>query len=307
MGTGKAKAERKAKVRNGRGRERGSLVRRDARGLAHLVIQRDADGQPRGLALSRPLFGEPWQNEVALAAATTAHAMLADGYTFSAAAALGKNAMAGTSKLADGALAQSPDRPPACRAGCAHCCHQAVGVTPPEVFAIYDHLRATRTADELAAIVARLRVADDRTRGLAAVDRLSPEYPCPFLDDARCSIYEVRPLSCRGTNSLDAAACERNLRDPAARAAFVAGAGSVPCYLEPFRAFHAVTAGLQLALDELHGLEVVPLELTAAMRILADDPEGVPAQWLGGKDPFAAAHGGDNTHDPRHKQLSGRV
>jgi len=295
-------------VKKKRDRKRAPLVRRDARGLAHLVIQRDADGRTRGLALSRPLFGEAWQNDVALAAATTAHAMLSAGYTFASAAALGRNAMAGASRLADGALAQSPDRPPACRAGCAHCCHQAVGVTAPEVFAILDHLRATRTADELDAIIARIRAADDRTRGLAATERLSPDHPCPFLEeDARCSVYEARPLSCRGTNSLDASACERNLRDPAARAAFVAGDASVPCYLEPFRAFHAVTAGLQLALDELHGLEVLPLELTAAMRILADDPDAVSAQWLGGKDPFAAARGGDNTHDPRQTQLSGRV
>jgi hypothetical protein len=283
------------------------LVQRDGHGRAHLVIQRDDEGRPRGLALSRPVFSEAWQNDVAVAAAGTAHGLLSAGYTFAAAAALGRNAMAGTSKLVDGALAQSPDRPPACHAGCAHCCHQAVGVTAPEVFAVYDHLRATRSAGELDAVVARLRAADDRTRGLAAADRLSPDHPCPFLEDARCSIYEVRPLSCRGTNSLDAAACERNLRDPAARAAFVAGTASVPCYLEPFRAFHAVTAGVQLALDELHGLEVLPLELTAAMRILADDPDAVPAQWLGGKDPFAGARGGDNTRDPRHAELSGRV
>jgi hypothetical protein len=290
-------------------RSPGALVQRDARGRAHLVIQRDGQGRATGLALTRPLFSEGWQNDVALAAATTAHSMLAEGHTFAAAAALGQNAMEGTSKLADGALAQSSDRPPACRAGCAHCCHQAVGVTAPEVFAIWNHLRTTRTPAELDAVVARVRAADDRTRGMTATDRLSPEHPCPFLDDedARCAIYAARPLSCRGTNSLDAAACERNLRDADTRAAFVAGAASVPCYLEPFRAFHAVTAGLQLALDELHGLEVLPLELTAAMRILADDPDAVPAQWLGGKDPFAAARGGDNTHDPRHRELTGRV
>ena len=75
----------------------------------------------------------------------------------------------------------------------------------------------------------------------------------------------------------------------------------MPCYLEPMRAFHAVTAGLQLALDQLHGLEGTPLELTAAMRIMFDDPDKVPAQWLGGKDPFAAARDGDDTHDPRER------
>lgn len=294
-------------MKSKKGRNKRRVVERDARGRAHLVIERDADGQTVGMALSRALFEEAWQNDVALAAAGTAHATLADDYTFAGAAEVGKSAMQGASKLVDGALAQSPDRPPACRAGCAHCCYQAVGVTPPEVFAIYDHLRATRTAGELDAALARVRDADDRTRRLPAAERLSPEHPCPFLVAERCSIYEVRPLSCRGTNSLDAAACERNLRDPEAHAAFVAGKASVPCYLEPIRAFHAVTAGLQIALDELHGLEVLPLELTAAIRILADDPEGVPARWLGGKDPFAAARGGDNTGDPRQHALSGRA
>jgi hypothetical protein len=281
-------------------------VRRDEQGRAHLVIQRDGDGRTVGLTLSRPVFDDAWQNDVAVATAATAHGLLRDGHTLAQAVALGRSAMAGTSKIAEGALAQSPERPPACGAGCAHCCHQAVGVTPPEVFAIYDHLRATRPADALAAVVARIRDADDRTRGMTSAERLSPDLPCPFLDDARCSIYEVRPLSCRGTNSLDAIACERSLRDPDARAALLAGSAGVPCYVEPFRAVHAVTAGLQLALDELHGLEAQPLELTAAMRILADDPDGVPAQWLGGKNPFAAARGGDNSDDPRIRALSGR-
>lgn len=286
---------------------RGSAVRRDAQGRAHLVIQRDGQGREVGLALSQAVFKDGWQNDVAVATAATARAMLGADYTPGQAAALGRSAMAATSKIVDGALAQSPDRPPACRAGCAHCCHQAVGVTPPEVFAIYEHLRASRTPDELTALAETVAVADDQTRGMAAADRLSPRFPCPFLIDARCSIYEARPLSCRGTNSLDAAACERNLRDPEARAAFLAGTASVPCYLEPFRAGHAVTAGLQMALDQLHGLEVLPLELTAAMRIMIDDPDGVPQRWLGGKDPFAAARGGDVTDDPRIRELSGRI
>ena len=289
-----------------RSSKRAGGVRRDAQGRAHLVIQRDGYGREAGLALSQPLFRDPWQDDVAVAVAAKAHAMLREGHTPAQAAALGRDAMAATSKIVDGALAQSTDRPPACRAGCAHCCHQAVGVTPPEVIAIHEHLRATRSADELTAFAARLRIADDRTRGLTPAERQSPEFPCPFLVDARCSIYEVRPLSCRGTNSLDAAACERNLHDPTSRAAFLAGEVGTPCYLEPFRASHAVTAGLQMALDQLHGLEVVPLELTAAMRIMLDEPDAVPQAWLGGKDPFAGARGADTTDDPRIRELSGR-
>jgi putative zinc- or iron-chelating protein len=294
-----------SKAKGKKQKSRAAPVRRDAQGRAHLIIQRDEYGTPLGVALDGPLFQEQWQNELALATAATTNQMLNQAYTPEQAAALGRNAMVGTSTMADGLIAQSPNPPPACRAGCAHCCHQTVGVTAPEVFAIHAHLRATRTPDELDAVAGRIRAADDRTRGMASLDRVSPDLPCPFLVDERCSIYEARPLACRGTNSLDASACERSLHDPATRAAFLAGTVSVPCYLEPMRAFHAVTAGLQLALDQLHGLEVTPLELTAAMRIMIDDPDTVPEQWLGGKDPFAAARGGDNTHDPRNRKLSG--
>ena len=64
---------------------------------------------------------------------------------------------------------------------------------------------------------------------------------------------------------------------------------------------------MQLALDELHGLEVLPLELTAAMRIMIDDPDTTPQRWLGGQDPFQAARGGDATDDPRIRTLSGKT
>jgi len=282
------------------------VVDRDAAGRAHLVVHRDGRGRADRLALSRPLFNDQWQNDVAIAAASTADAFLTAGRTPEKAIALGRNAMAGTSKIVDGALAISPDRPLACRAGCAHCCHQAVGVSPPEVFAIYDHLRATRTPGKLEVTVGRIRDADDRTRGMTSAERISPDLPCPFLEEDRCSIYEVRPLPCRGTNSLDAAVCERALREPEARAAFLAGALSIPCFVEPIRAFHAVAAGMQLGLSELHGLQMLPLELTAAMRILVDAPEIVPQRWLAGEDPFEAARGGDNTNDAWIGELSGR-
>jgi Fe-S-cluster containining protein len=282
-------------------------ARRDEQGRAHLVIHGDPRGGHR-LTLSAPMFNDAWQDEVALGAASTAHALLAAGHTLENAVALGRKAMAGTSTIVEGLLSRSPDQAPACRSGCAHCCHQAVGVSAPEVFAIHDHLRATRSATALAAITQHIRDADDETRGLSSTERLSPAHPCPFLDreDARCSIYEVRPLPCRGTNSLDADACAEVLDDPTARAAFLAGKRPIPCFVEPIRAFHAVAAGMQLALDEVHGLEVLPLELTAAMRILLDDPEGTPAAWLAGRDPFKAARGGDNSNNPGSTELSGR-
>jgi hypothetical protein len=274
---------------------------------ARLLIHRDAQGRTHLVTLSQPLFNESWQNNVATATANTALALLGEAQTVDKAVELAQSAMAGTSKIAEGALRLSPGRQVACQSGCSHCCHQAVGVSAPEVFAIYRHLQATRTPGQLESAAERIREADDKTRGMTASDRLSPALPCPFLESDRCSIYEVRPLACRGTNSLDAAACDRALRDPETRAAFLAGTFPVPCFLEPIRAFHAVAAGMQVALHELHGLQMLPLELTAAMRIMVDQPETVPARWLAGEDPFQPARGGDTTDDPRIRELSGRT
>jgi len=253
------------------------------------------------------VFEDAWQNDLALGAATAAHAALAAAHAPAGAAALGRTVMDATSALIDGLLAKAGDRPVACHGGCAHCCYQAVGVSVPEILALEAHIRATRTPEQLERLIDGVRAADDRTRGMTSAQRLSPELPCPFLDvaDGRCTVYEARPLACRGTNSLDAEACAELLREPAARAAFVAGERTFPCYLEPVRGFHALSAGLQLALDELHGLETKPLELTAAMRILLDDPRAAD-EWLAGRDPFQAARGADSTDNPRIAALSGR-
>jgi hypothetical protein len=298
--------EAKRAARKKAAQTRQERVVRDGQGRAHLAIVRDATGVPVRLALSAPLFNEEWQNGVALAAASTAHGLMSERRTLGQAVAVAERAMRGTSQLVDGMLARAPLGELACRAGCGHCCHQVVGATAPEVLAIYEHLRTTRTPDELARVASRIVDAEEKARGLTQDERTSPELPCPFLEEERCSVYEVRPLACRGKTSLDAAACERTLREPEARAAYLAGALTVPCYVEPLRAFHAVSAGVQLALHELHGLRTSPLELKAAMRIVVDDPDGVPARWLAGEDPFEGARGADGTDDARLTALSGR-
>jgi hypothetical protein len=95
-------------------------------------------------------------------------------------------------------------------------------------------------------------------------------------------------------NSLDAEECKARLRDPDARAAFLASGSGGRSFMEPIRAFHAVSAGLQLSLSELYGLDMRPLELTAALDALLNGPESSVAEWLSGKPSFESALGGDN-------------
>ena len=280
---------------------------RDAAGRVHLVIQRDAASGAESVALAAPLFEEDWQNELAVAAAQTAHGTLARETSLDAVVALARSAMDAAERLIGTLLARAPEGAVACRAGCDHCCYQSVGVTPPEALAIFDHLSRTLSDAALERFGAPVAAARARTRDLSTGDRFSPEHPCVFLEAGRCTIYEVRPLACRGMNALDAGACEKRLRDPEARAAFLAGGAAGQSFMEPIRAFHAVSAGLQLGAAELHGLDMRPLDLTGALDLLLNGPASLPDAWIAGGKPFESARGSDGREQPGLDALSGRV
>jgi Fe-S-cluster containining protein len=249
------------------------------------------------------VFREAWQDDIAAAAANTAYAVLRGEPSVDAAVELARDAMAATSRLAAGLLARAPEGAVACRAGCDHCCYHSVGVTPPEALAIADHLRATLSDAELARVAQHVSGCHDRTRGLTSAERFSPDHPCPFLQSGRCSIYEVRPLSCRGMNSLDAGECATRLRDPEARAEFLARGVGGRSFMEPIRAVHAISAGLQLSLSELFRLDMRPLELTAAVHLLLNGPDSLADAWIRGERPFESARGADQATDPGQSEL----
>jgi Fe-S-cluster containining protein len=87
----------------------------------------------------------------------------------------------------------------ACAPGCDFCCYLPVDVLAPEAFRIAAHLQDTRSPAELATLVCRLGAQGRHGFGLR---------PCAFLANRQCSIYEVRPLVCRGYNSLSKERCE---------------------------------------------------------------------------------------------------
>ena len=107
-------------------------------------------------------------------------------------------------------------------------------------------------------------------------------------------------------NSLDATECETRLRNPAAREAFLDGQEGGHTFMEPIRAFHAVSAGLQLALAELYRLDMHALDLTAAMDLLLNGDESIPAEWIGAGPSFTTART-DDEGDPSLQRISGRL
>ncbi len=199
-----------------------------------------AEGERRAL---RPLFDQGTEGAVLAAAAASNRA-----------AALERAAMA----------REPPSSPIACASGCPSCCVSKVAVVAPEVIRIAAHLRGTLDAEALAAVSARVRAADERTRGLTRAQRARAGVPCPLLEDGACSVHEVRPLLCRGWSSLDAAACERHFADPDV-------APVAPGYRVAYELASAVLAGLGRAARDT-GRDGGLLELVAALRIALERP-----------------------------------
>lgn len=273
----------------------------------HLRLHVDRVSGGEAVTLQTPVFKEPWQNDLLAGTANTVRGLLGDEPSVDRAVALARNVLAATSRLNDALLARAPAGKVACKVGCDHCCHQSVGLTPPEALAIRDHLQKTLSGPELARVAGRIAEAHERTAALSSAERFSPEIPCPFLSAGRCSIYEVRPLACRGMNALDADECATRLRDPDARAAFLAGGRGGRSFMEPIRAAHAVSAGLQIALAELYRLDMRPLELTAAMHALLCAAEPAAEAWIAGERSFESAVRPEWDADAALRELGGAL
>jgi hypothetical protein len=103
--------------------------------------------------------------------------------------------------------------------------------------------------------------------------------PCPLLVANECSVYPVRPLDCRAYNSRSVAAC---------RDAFESYADwDVPVDAEHQSFYKSVQAGLLQALAR-SGRPASLLELTAALRVILEDPDAI-LRWCAGENVFAAA------------------
>jgi Fe-S-cluster containining protein len=160
----------------------------------------------------------------------------------------------------------------ACAPGCWFCCHLPVDVLTPEAFRIAAHLRRTRGPAELAALVYRLGVQSRQDFGAR---------PCVFLADGRCSIYEVRPLVCRGYNSLSRERCEAFFHDPS-----IDLKGTKDRIAARLAA--AIEDGVIAGLTAL-GLDAEWYELPNAVLRAMDVSDG-PARWARGEAVF---EGGD--------------
>ena len=155
-----------------------------------------------------------------------------------------------------------------CKSGCAWCCHQNVEVTIPEAILIAAHIAADdpRRA-KIAEAAATLGGLDDGARRRAGK-------PCPLLVENRCSVYDDRPLMCRGMMAADAEGC-RN-----AYAAGLAGRDDVAIEVFPLVQYFMFgdQAGMRGILKDM-GLQYDLVEMTRAVAAILADPD-IVERWL---------------------------
>lgn len=158
-----------------------------------------------------------------------------------------------------------------CKAGCSHCCNARVEAIAPEIFLIAGEL-AQRPTLALAEVVGRLQAH------LAASDQEALPWghrkSCPFLEDHLCSIYPVRPATCRKGHSADAAKC-------------AAHAPVIPQNLDMILNAEALISGTSGAYRQ-RGFDGSAHELVRAVLLALVDPSA-QTRWFNGEQVFEAA------------------
>jgi Fe-S-cluster containining protein len=115
----------------------------------------------------------------------------------------------------DARLSAAPDVASlACRAGCTWCCYFTVDVRAAEVFSILDYVENSFTLEERSRVWTEVRANSAELKNLSDVERVTRNLKCPFLKSERCSIYALRPQSCRNYHATDVAGCQQSFEQP---------------------------------------------------------------------------------------------
>ena len=163
----------------------------------------------------------------------------------------------------------------ACTTGCSLCCFSHVAVTPQEAFNIALHLAEKFSVSEVGKTLEACTACADGYES-AGLQEFSKKYfcPCPFLKDNKCSIYEVRPITCRNWISHDLEAC--NVSYESKNTISVPQNGMIMIQKD------LIFAGQHTYLDSL-GINGRIASFLPLMKQILLDYEGTYARWLAGE------------------------
>ena len=162
-----------------------------------------------------------------------------------------------------------------CAKGCGYCCHTRVTATPIELFMLARGIRE-RWNDANDPLKQRFLAVESQARPLRQDQWVASRIPCAFLAEGSCSIYEVRPLTCRTYASLSLPTCIDWFNHAPVTVPH-------PEINQRMRVF--ILAGMKAAMS-LNGFEHAGYEMGHGVEVaLAPDAE---ARWLAGEPVFAA-------------------
>ena len=94
-----------------------------------------------------------------------------------------------------------------CRPGCSRCCCSLrVGVSPPEALVLADRLSGSHDERDRKRIERLTQVAQE-VKGFDLAGWSRRKTACPLLEANLCSLYSIRPISCRGLATTEAKKC----------------------------------------------------------------------------------------------------
>ena len=102
----------------------------------------------------------------------------------------------------------------ACSQGCSWCCYFSVDVRPVEVLNIMEYLRLHFDDERVQQLHNELAANSRVLNGLDEDERMQHNIKCPFLMEGKCSIYPVRPQTCRNYHATDASGCKLSYEQP---------------------------------------------------------------------------------------------
>ena len=201
-----------------------------------------------------------------------------------------------TDRIVREAVEEGPDtHRPVCCEGCSACCYLHVVASPMEILAIATLIRMEWPTERIGELKSRIRKHIAATERMDASTRRQVRIPCPLLTSGRCDVYSMRPLSCRGWNSLDRSTCEADLASPTENKA-------TPVNIRQYVLAQRISEGLA-ASSHSQSLECQPLDFVRGLQIALDDPSAVTTAWRNGSDVFADARNERVFPGPRDPEL----
>ena len=250
-------------------------------------LSNNSDSLFRRKAGSLRLAGKPSAMEkVSVAVRDTTREILDEGRTLEKVVEIAATAQSYNDELTGHAKRLTMAPPVACQAGCSWCCYNTVITTIPEVIRIaasMNKMNDSQAADDV--LLNNIDEYVTRMRGASLLERACQRVRCPMLNTANgyCTLWDIRPLLCRGWNSADASKCRHGYDHPSENS-------TAPVLRIQREIAQAVGVGIAAGLEGA-GLEGGAVYFIDAFWIVLRQSDAVE-RWLAGQAVFKDAEVG---------------